>query len=88
MNKYLPSQFQSFPSPACVHLAGPVVVVVVIPVVMVVVVELGVDGVAMVVVAVQITFPETAPIIAFILVYADLQKQFPHDCPDWGVNVK
>ena len=87
MTKYLPSQFQSFPSPVCVHLAGPVVAVAIV-VVVVVVVELGVDGVAMLVVAAQITLPETAPIIAFILVYADLQKQFPHDCPDWGVNVK
>ena len=50
------------------------------------VVELEVGVV--VVVAVQMTFPETAPIIVFTLVYAGLQKQFPHDCPDWGSNVK
>ena len=41
-----------------------------------------------VVVAVQITFPETAPIIVFLLADADLQKQFPQDCPDCGTNVK
>ena len=33
MIEYLPSQFQSFPAPVCVHLAGPVDVVVVMPVV-------------------------------------------------------
>ena len=72
MIKYLPSQFQSFPSPVCVHLAGPVGVVVVTPVVVEIVVVVEVVEVDVVVGGHLLISPLIAP-LEYLL-------------PDWEVR--
>ena len=73
---YLPSQFQSFPSPVCVHLAGPVVVVVVTPVV--------VEIVVVVVVVVEVV--EVDDVVGGHLLISPLIAPLAYLLPDWEVR--
>ena len=76
--KYLPPQFQSFPSPVCMHLAGPVVVVVVTPVV--------VEIVVVVVVAVVVEVVEVDDVVGGHLLISPLIAPLEYLLPDWEVR--